>query len=77
MDYINTILGVLGGGSAILTALFAYFGNLRLEKFKSDLSDTNAKLKASLDSSVHVSKAQFDKGKNTFLASCDGLSRSK
>jgi hypothetical protein len=61
LDYVNIILGILGGGSAILTALFAYFGNLRLERFKSDLSDTNAKLKATLDSSVHVSKAQFDK----------------
>lgn len=61
METINIILTILGGGSAILTALFAYFGNLRLEKFKSDLSDTNSKLRASLDSSVHVSKAQFDK----------------
>jgi hypothetical protein len=34
---------------------------LRLERFKADLAETNAKLKAALDSSVHVSKAQFDK----------------
>jgi hypothetical protein len=61
LETFNLVLGILGGGSAALTALFAYFGNLRLEKFKSDLAETNAKLKASLDSSVHVSKAQFDK----------------
>lgn len=61
MEAVNILLGTLGGGSAVITALFAYFGNLRLEKFKSDLSETNAKLKAALDRSVHVSKAQFDK----------------
>ena len=61
MEAINIILGILGGGSAVLTALFVYFGNLRLERFKSELSETNAKLKATLDSSVHVSKSQFDK----------------
>lgn len=61
MEAINIIIGIFGGGSAILTALFAYFGNLRLERFKADLTETNAKINASLDSSVHVSKSQFDK----------------
>ncbi|MDP1773913.1 MAG: hypothetical protein Q8L15_16700 [Methylobacter sp.] len=55
------ILGTLGGVSAVLTGLFAYFGNLRLEKYKADLETTNTKLKGFLESSVHVSKAQFDK----------------
>lgn len=55
------ILGTLGGASAVLTALFAYFGNLRLEKYKADLAATNTKLQGLLESSVHVSKAQFDK----------------
>lgn len=61
MQIFTLIVGILGGTSAILTALFAYFGNLQLEKFKADLADTNTKLKAGLESSVHVSKAQFDK----------------
>lgn len=61
MELLTIILGILGGSSAVITALFAYFGNLRLENFKAELADTNAKLKAALESSVHVSKAQFDK----------------
>lgn len=61
MELLSIILGILGGTSAVVTGLFAYFGNLRLEKFKADLAETNAKLKAALESSVHVSKAQFDK----------------
>lgn len=61
MEIFTVIVGILGGGSAVVTGLFAYFGNLRLEKFKADLAETNAKLKASLDSSVHVSKVQFDR----------------
>lgn len=61
MEILTIILGILGGTSAVLTGLFAYFGNLRLEKFKADLAETNSKLKAALESSVHVSKAQFDK----------------
>ena len=32
-----------------------------MAKFEADLSETNTKLKAALDSSVHISKAQFDK----------------
>lgn len=55
------VLGILGGASAVITGLIAYFGNLRMEKFKADLVETNAKLKAALDSSIHVSKVQFDK----------------
>lgn len=61
MEILKIILNTLGGVSIVLTGLFAYFGNLRLEKFKADLTDTNTKLKAALESSVHVSKAQFDK----------------
>ena len=61
MEILKIILDTLGGVSIVLTGLFAYFGNLRLEKFKADLTDTNTKLKAALESSVHVSKAQFDK----------------
>ncbi|MGZ5030650.1 MAG: hypothetical protein ACXWAT_06955 [Methylobacter sp.] len=61
MEVLKIILSTLGGVSVVLTGLFAYFWNLRLEKFKADLADTNTKLKAALESSVHVSKAQFDK----------------
>lgn len=61
MELLSIVLSILGGASAVVTGLFAYLGNLRLEKFKADLAETNAKLKAALDSSVHVSKAQFDK----------------
>jgi hypothetical protein len=61
MEVLKIILNTLGGVSVVLTGLFAYFGNLRLEKFKADLADTNTKLKAVLESSVHVSMAQFDK----------------
>ena len=61
MEILTIILGVLGGTSAVLTGLFAYFGNLRLEKYKADLEATNTKLKGFLESSVHVSKVQFDK----------------
>ena len=55
------ILGTLGGVSAVVCGLFAYFGNLRLEKYKADLEATNSKLKGLMESSVHVSKSQFDK----------------
>lgn len=61
MEILTIILGTLGGASAVLTGLFAYFGNLRLEQYKADLATTNTKLKSLLESSVHVSKAQFDK----------------
>ncbi len=60
-EFLKIVLNTLGGVSVILTGLFAYFGNLRLEKFKAVLADTNTKLKSALESSVHVSKAQFDK----------------
>jgi len=61
MEILTIILGTLGGASAVVTGLFAYFGNLRLEKYKADLEATNSKLKGLLESSVHVSKSQFDK----------------
>ena len=61
MELLSIILGTLGGTSAVITGLFAYLGNLRLERFKADLAETNAKLKAALESSIHISKAQFDK----------------
>lgn len=60
-EVVKIFLNILGGVSVVLTGFFAYFGNLRLEKFKADLADTNTKLKAALESSIHVSKAQFDK----------------
>ena len=60
-EILKVVLNTLGGVSVVLTGLFAYFGNLRLEKIKADLTETNTKLKAALESSVHVSKAQFDK----------------
>ncbi|WP_407278304.1 hypothetical protein U5817_17930 [Aromatoleum evansii] len=61
MELLSIVLGTLGGASAVVTGLIAYFGNLRMEKFKADLAETNTKLKAAMDSSIHVSKAQFDK----------------
>lgn len=61
MEILTIILGTLGGASAVVTGLFAYFGNLRLEKYKADLETTNTKLKCLLESSAHVSKSQFDK----------------
>lgn len=61
METFAVIMGSLGGISAVLTGLFAYFGNLRLEKYKADLQITNAKVKSLSDTSSHVSKTQFDK----------------
>ena len=60
-EVLKVVLNTLGGVSVVLTGLFAYLGNLRLEKFKADLTETNTKLKAALESSIHVSKAQFNK----------------
>lgn len=60
-EVLTVVLNALGGVSVVLTGLFLYFGNLRLEKFKADLADTDTKLKAVLERSVHVSKSQFDK----------------
>lgn len=61
LEIFTPILEMLGGASVILTGLFAYFGNLRLEKYKADIEATNTKLSGFMESSVHVSKAQFDK----------------
>ncbi|EOV9410043.1 hypothetical protein ACN5W3_004500 [Vibrio parahaemolyticus] len=61
MEIFAVIMGSLGGVSAVLTGLIAYFGNLRLEKYKADLQVTNAKVKSLSETSSHVSKAQFDK----------------
>lgn len=61
MENISEILGLLGGVSVVVTGLIAYFGKLRLEKYKSDLHSTNQKLKTLLEQSSHVTKAQFDK----------------
>ena len=61
MEIFAVIMGSLGGVSAVLTGLIAYFGNLRLEKYKADLQITNAKVKSLSDTSSHVSKTQFDK----------------
>ncbi len=61
MKTLSEILGLLGGVSAVVTCLIAYFGKLRLEKYKSNLHSTNQKLKTLLEQSSHVTKAQFDK----------------
>ncbi|MHC4268382.1 MAG: hypothetical protein ACYSTS_07940, partial [Planctomycetota bacterium] len=61
METISEILGLLGGVSVVVTCLIAYFGKLRLEKYKSNLNSTNQKLKILLEQSSHVSKVQFDK----------------
>lgn len=60
-EVLNLILTSLGGISFVLVSLFAYIGKLRLEKYKSDLAEMQAKLKGLIDSTVHVSKSQFDK----------------
>ncbi|MGO2511784.1 hypothetical protein [Marinomonas polaris] len=61
MEIFAIIMGSMGGVSAVLTGLFAYFGNLRLEKYKSELQLANAKIKSLTDTSSHISKTQFDK----------------
>lgn len=61
MEIFNTIMGALGGVSAVLVGLFVYLGNLRLEKYKSELDIAKAKIQALTDTSSHVGKAQFDK----------------
>jgi hypothetical protein len=61
IEIIDIVLKTLGGISFILVGLFAYLGKLRLERYKSDLADTQSKLKGLIESTVHVSKAQFDK----------------
>ncbi len=61
MEVFFNILAALGGVSAVLTGLFAYIGNSRLESYKSQLQAANEKFKSVLESSVHVSKSQFDK----------------
>ena len=61
MEVFFNILATLGGASAVLTGLFAYIGNSRLESYKSELQTANEKLRSVLESSVHVSKVQFDK----------------
>jgi hypothetical protein len=61
IEIIDIVLKTLGGISFILVGLCTYLGKLRLERYKSDLADTQSKLKGLIDSTVHVSKAQFDK----------------
>ncbi len=61
MEVFFNILATLGGVSAVLTGLFAYVGNARLESYKAQLQAANEKVKSTLESSVHVSKSQFDK----------------
>jgi hypothetical protein len=61
IEIIDIVLKTLGGISFILLGLCTYLGKLRLERYKSDLADTQSKLKGLIDSTVHVSKAQFDK----------------
>jgi hypothetical protein len=61
MEVFFNVLASIGGASAVLTGLFAYIGNSRLESYKSQLQTANDKFKSLLESSVHVSKSQFDK----------------
>ena len=61
IEIIDIVLKALGGISFVLVGLFAYLGKLRLERYKSDLVDTQLKLKGLIESTVHVSKTQFDK----------------
>ena len=61
MEIFAVIMGSLGGVAAVLTVLIAYFGNLRLERYKSDLQLANAKIQSLSDTSSHISKTQFDK----------------
>ncbi|TIH06230.1 hypothetical protein [Pseudomonas leptonychotis] len=61
MEVFFNILAALGGASVVLTGLFAYIGNSRLESYKAQLQAANEKAKSMLESSVHVSKSQFDK----------------
>lgn len=57
---LTEVFASLGGVSVVLTGLFAYLGNTRLESLKSDLAATNERLRAELSHSVHVTQAQFD-----------------
>ena len=61
VEIFAVIMGSLGGVAAVLTVLIAYFGNLRLERYKSDLQLANAKIQSLSDTSSHISKTQFDK----------------
>ncbi|MDO8289171.1 MAG: hypothetical protein Q7T44_08135 [Parvibaculum sp.] len=61
METFTIVMGSLGGVSFVLTGLIAYFGNLQLERYKSGLEAATLKIRSLLESSVHVSKAQFDK----------------
>lgn len=61
MEMIKEILALFGGVSIVLTGLVAYLGKTRLEAFKSQLQQTETKLKSLLDRAVHVTKTQFDK----------------
>lgn len=58
---INDIFTILGGVGVVLSGLFIFFGKLQLERFKKNLENTNTKLKAVCESSVHVTKSRFDK----------------
>lgn len=61
IEVIDIVLKALGGISFILVVLFGYLGKVRLERYKSELNATQSKLKGLVESTVHVSKAQFDK----------------
>ena len=61
MEIFAVIMGSLGGVSVVLTGLIAYFGNLRLEKYRADLQVANVKIQSLSDTSSHISKTQFDK----------------
>lgn len=61
MELFQKILALFGGASIVLTGLIAYLGKTRLEAFKSQLQQTESKLKGLLERAVHVTKTQFDK----------------
>lgn len=61
MEILKNILALFGGASIVLSGLVAYLGKIRLEAFKSQLQQTESKLKGLLDRAVHVTKTQFDK----------------
>jgi hypothetical protein len=60
-QYFNDLITLLGGFGAVLSALFLYLGNLRLEKYKNALEKANIRITSLHEEATHVSKSRFDK----------------